>query len=146
MIKGSWILVSFGLLFGSSVWSDTITTTDHLSVNGSLVNMSDGILTLNSRFNSGTRTLQIQKTAVQSIEFNSTTFNPGAPPKVLGIGPARDGPTAPAKVNSGDVVVLRGNQRRDCKSLNIDADMVRCGTKNNEFSRKVVLRILVGAR
>jgi hypothetical protein len=139
------------LLIPVSAWSDTITTKDHLSVSGSLVGMSNGIITLNARFSSETKMLQIPIASVESIEFNSMTYNPGAPPKVLGVGPPQSHVTEPAEVIAGDLVVLRGDDRRACKLLSIDADRVYCDTKDsksgsNSFGRSVVLRIQLGAK
>jgi hypothetical protein len=45
------------LLVSIPSWSDTITNKDNLSVSGSLVGMSGGVITLNARFASGTKML-----------------------------------------------------------------------------------------
>jgi hypothetical protein len=146
MTRSLWRAVLLGLLAGATVWPDTVTTTDQLSVNGSLVRLKDGVIALEARFNSGTRTVQVQITAVESIEFNATTFNPGAPPKVLGIGPPRGGATAHPEAIAKDIIVLRGGERDDCKLLSIDADAVYCGGKHPKTHRRMtVLRIRVGA-
>jgi hypothetical protein len=118
-------------------------------VNGSLKQMTGGVITLQAAFSSGTKTLTIQMSAVDGIGFNSTTFNPGAPPKVLGIGPPK-GKAASQDASASDVIVLRGGERKDCQLLSIDAETVHCAGKGKEkgadYNRRVVLRILVGAQ
>ena len=93
---------------------------------------------------------------VESIEFNSVAFNPGAPPQAYGLGPgvspAR--PAAPKQTVVNDAIELRGSggERQPCKVINIDENLVRCEVasggkdkgKPTEYSRRVVLRILVG--
>ncbi|HEY7337109.1 MAG TPA: hypothetical protein VH639_19605 [Bryobacteraceae bacterium] len=146
--------VTFLLVVGTAAaaFSDTVTTTDHLSVNGSLKQMANGVIALDAVFSSGTKTLSIQMSAVDNIGFNATTFNPGAPPTVLRIGPSKG--AAPRGEAASDVIVLRGGQRRDCRLLSIDADTVHCAgnagakgkEKGGDYNRRTVLRILVGAR
>jgi hypothetical protein len=143
--KFSAVLLAFFAL-RSPGWSDTVTTTDHLSLNGSVKKMSDGIITLEARFNSGTRTIAVKIAAVDTIEFNATTFNPGAPPNVLGIGPPREGNSAAPETTAKDTIVLRGNERRDCQLVSIDADSVYCKGEHTPYSRRVVLRIVVGSK
>jgi hypothetical protein len=145
------LLLTVTLLIGVPAWSDTITTKDHLSVSGSLVGMAGGVITLNARFSSGTKSLQFPIDSVQTIDFNSMTYNPGAPPKVLGVGPAQRRGTVPAEVIPEDMIVLRGDDRRACKLLSIDADRVYCDPKDNKsgsgsYGRSVVLRIQLGAK
>jgi hypothetical protein len=145
------LAVAGTLLIGVPAWSDTVTTKTNLSVSGSLVGMSDGVITLNSRFSSGTRALQFSIDSLQSIEFNSMTYNPGAPPKVLGIGPAQNQAPAPDEVVAADVIVLRGNDRRPCKLMRIDVNRVYCDPKDSKspsssYGRSVVLRIVLGAK
>ena len=125
--------------------ADTVTTTDHLSVNGNLKQMSGGVITLDASYGAGTKTLSIQLSAVDAIGFNSTTFNPGNPPKVLAIGPPKGSPRSPQDAAAMDTVVLRGNQRKDCMLLSIDANTIRCAGKGGDYNRRTVLRILIGA-
>jgi hypothetical protein len=125
--------------------ADTIMTTEHLSVNGNLKQMSGGVITLDASYAAGTRTLSIQLSAVDSIGFNSTTFNPGQPPKELRISPRKGSTPASQEAAAMVTVVLRGNQSKDCKLLSVDADTVHCAGKGGDYSRRTVLRILVGA-
>lgn len=147
MISSKWSATLLVLLaLRSPARSDTLTTTDHLNVNGFLKKMSDGIITLEARFNSGTKTIEVKIAAVDTIEFNATTFNPGAPPKVLGIAPPRESNSIPPEESARDTIVLRGGQRKGCQLLSIDPDTVHCRGEKDGYSRRVVLRILVGSR
>ncbi|MGA9133441.1 MAG: hypothetical protein WB384_15675, partial [Candidatus Sulfotelmatobacter sp.] len=69
---------------------DTITTKDNLSINGSLVEMSNGVLKLKVRYPSKSKEVWIGVEVLQSIEFNHQTFNTGPPPKIQGFGPPSD--------------------------------------------------------
>ena len=149
MTRTIWSTTLLALWAAAAAYSDTVTTIDHLSVNGSIKQVAGGVITLQAAFSSGTKTLTIQMSAVDSIGFNSTTFNPGAPPKVLGIGPAK-GKAASEEASASDIIVLRGGDRKDCELLGIDAETVHCAGKGKEkggdYNRRTVLRILVGAR
>jgi hypothetical protein len=125
---------------------DTVTRTDGLSINGSIVEMSNGVLTLDAWFSSGEQRMPIPIKYIQSIEFNSDTRNFGAPPKVLGIGPPAGQETPPKEPLSGDVIVFRGGARQPCILVRIDADRVHCGPKETPYGRITVLRIMVGSR
>jgi hypothetical protein len=131
----------FALVSAVSAFPDTVTKTDHLSVNGSLKQMSSGVITLEAQFGSGTKTLLISINEVESIEFNNTTFNPGAPPKALGITPP---PSTSKLAFAADQLILRGNQRKGCKLIGIDQQYVHCAVKGEDYARKVTLRIQVG--
>ena len=148
--------VVVGLLMLPSSYGDTVTTRDHLSVNGVLTQMSEGTITLAARYATGSKTLMIPMSQVESIEFNSTAFNPGAPSKAPGLGPGnsrtpRPAPRKEAIVN--DAVELRGakGERQQCKVISIDKDIVQCEAsgaidrgKQSQFARRIVVRILVG--
>jgi hypothetical protein len=149
--------VGLGLLMFPSSYGDTVTTFDHLSVNGVLTNMSDGTITLEARYASGLKILMIPMSTVESIEFNSTAFNPGAPPKPYGLGPGNSStpqPQPPKQPIVRDAIVLRGanGERQPCKVLSIDENIVHCEAasgetdkgKPSQFARRIVLRILVG--
>ena len=146
-------LVVPGLLAATLGYADTVTTIDHLSVNGVLKKMTEGTITLEARFGSGPKTLNIPMAMVESIEFNSVAFNPGAPPQAYGLGPGASPaprPAAPKQTVVTDAVELRGSggERQPCKLISIDENLVHCEAKDkgkpSEYSRRIVLRILVG--
>jgi hypothetical protein len=120
---------------------DTVTKTDHTSVNGSLIQMSGGTVTLQARFGTSTQTVSIAMGEVGAIEFNQTTYNPGAPPKAL-----NSASSVPKPATTADVLVLRGGQRKDCDLISIDQRTVHCAGKNADSTRNVTLRILVNVR
>jgi hypothetical protein len=76
------------------------------------------------------------------IDLNSTTYNPSAPPRTMGLesGDAEDG--HPAQPSPGDVVVLRGNISKPCKLIGIDATAVHC--EGGDYPRSRALYILLG--
>jgi hypothetical protein len=119
---------------------DTVTMNNHVSVNGNLKQVSSGVITLDAGFPAGTKTLSIPLSAVDTIGFNSTTANPGAPPKALTTGASPGGGAADVTV-----VLRAGGQRKDCKLQSIDANAIHCAAKGGDYNRKTVLRILVGA-
>ena len=148
---------ALGLLMLASGYADSVTTLDHLSVNGVLTKMAGGTITLEARYAAGPKTLTIPMSAVETIEFNSVAFNPGAPPKAYGLGPG-ESPTqrapAPKPDVAADAVELRGGngERQPCKVASIDEGVVHCEAaasgkdkgKPVEYPRRTVLRILVG--
>ena len=135
------------LFTSAPAYPDTVTMTNHLSVNGVVKQMENRIILLDAKFREGTKSLTVYMSEVESIEFNSTTFNPGAPPKVLTIGRPSDSklPVDPHRL-AGDTLVLRGGARKECKLHFIDPQVVRCEGKNNDYSRKSVLKIFIGVR
>jgi len=73
-------------------YADTVTVftkTGHASINGHLVKMAEGTITLEAGYASGMVTRVIPLSTVESIEFNSTTFNSGPPSKGSGSRPGR---------------------------------------------------------
>jgi hypothetical protein len=147
---------ALSLLTLAAVSADTVTTADHLSVNGVLSRMAQGTITIEARYASGPKTLMIPMSMVESIEFNSIAFNPGAPPKAYGLGPGGGGgggsQSASKQAVATDAVELRGSsgERQLCKVASIDEGIVHCeavaGAKGKpaEYPRRIVLRILVG--
>jgi hypothetical protein len=146
-----------GLLTLASGYADTVTTLDHLSVNGVLSQMSGGTITLEARYSSGPRTRTILMSTVETIEFNSTAFNPPAPSKAPGVGPGvptAPRPALPKQPVVTDAVELRGGsgERQPCKVVSIDENLVHCEPASSgkdkgkaiEYPRRNVLRILVG--
>jgi hypothetical protein len=148
---------ALGFLMLGCGYADSVTTLDHLSVNGVLTKMAGGTITLEARYAAGPKTLTIPMSAVETIEFNSVAFNPGAPPKAYGLGPgespAQRAP-APKPAVVADAVELRGGngERQPCKVASIDEGVVHCEAaasgkdkgKPVEYPRRTVLRILVG--
>jgi|SRR5579872_3415161 len=134
------------LLTPRSALPDTITMNDSLSIRGALLGMSNGRLRMKSRFPSGEKEVWVQTKDVQSIEFNSNTFNPGPPPKILGFGPPSPSQEAQKESPVEDVIVLRGGLRQSCILLGIDADRVHCGPKDTGYNRNTVLRIVFGSK
>src|ERR1039458_2004562 len=131
----------FALFAAASAFPDTISKTDHLSVNGSLTNMSDGVITLEAEFASGSKTpllktLHIPIREVESIEFNDTTFNSGAPQKSLGITPL---PATPKRTpGAADQVLLRGGLHKDCKLTGIDQESIQCDGKDADYIKRKI--------
>ena len=143
-------------LTATPCFADSVTTVDHLTVNGVLTAMSEGKITLEAHYASGTKTLTILLSNVETIEFNTLAFNPGPPPKTLGLGPGTSTathPAGPAQPTAGDTLEFRGSngQRQPCRLISIDAYKVYCETpttgkkadKPIEFPRQMVLRVLV---
>jgi hypothetical protein len=140
-IQGLPLLAALGL---SLLRADTITTRDHLSFNGSLIKMASDEITIVARYASGEKRFPIEKTDVEIIEFNGTTFNSGAPPRAIGIGPPlKAGKTPVSPPEATDTIVLRGAQRRACKLIGIDQQLVHCAGKEGDYSRRIVLRIIL---
>lgn len=138
-VHSSWAIL-LTLLICRSARSDTITMKDNLSVNCSVVGMSNGVLTVKAQFSSKEKDVQIPIRDVQSIEFNLLTSNPGPPPKVLGIGPPADLPL------TGAVIVLRGGGRESCDLVSIDAARVHCNPNDKTRGRSTILRIVFGSQ
>ena len=78
-----WIYaILLALLTSKFAQSDTVLRKDNLSINGSLIGMANGVIKIMARFSSEEKEVWISVGDAQSIEFNSLTFNPGAPPKI----------------------------------------------------------------
>lgn len=111
--------------------ADTITSRDSRSWNGNLLQLKNGVLTLAAHFPSGAPvSLQFGPNTLRSIEFNSTTFNPGAVPKL-------------APVNGGSVsgtIYLRDKSGHKCGNITIDAQNVACSA--GSWPRSNVMRII----
>jgi hypothetical protein len=136
-----WITIA-PLFFAAMVFGDTVTTTDNLSVYGTIKNITLATITVEGVFQQGTETYVIAREKVARIDLNSTTYNPGAPPKTLGLGPGdgKKGPTAQPLPD--DTIVLRGNASDPCKLLAIDENAVHC--EQAVYPRSRALYILVG--
>lgn len=124
---------------------DTITTTDGSSVNGSILGIADGVVKIQSRFPSKTKEIWIPLKEIQNIEFNSQTFNPGAPPQIQGFGPSGNQDNQQKSNSTGEVIVLRGGERKPCNLVDIDANAVHCGPHDTVYPRNKVLRIVFGS-
>jgi hypothetical protein len=144
-MKSRWVCAIFLMLVVCrSARPDTIITTDGSSVNGSILGVANGVVKIQSRFPSKTKEIWVPLKNVQSIEFNSQTFNPGAPPEIQGFGPG--GPQDSQKSNrTGEVIVLRGGERQPCNLVDLDADAVHCGPRDTFYPRSKVLRIVFGS-
>lgn len=133
----------------SMLHADTITTRGKVSVNGTLVKMADGELTVVASYKSEKKTLIIKKADVAIIEFNETTSNSEPPSKAIGLGPPlkESKPTTPPPEVPGTIVLWVGMQRRACNLIGIDEKSVHCAEKDGNYSRDEVLRIvLAGAK
>lgn len=140
-----WYVIALILLSCGAARPDTVTMKDSVSINGSLLAMSNGVITIKVRFPSEDREARIPVEDIQSIEFNSLTFNPTAPPKIQGFGPP-DGQNALQKEPPAEgVIVLRGGARQPCILVGIDANRVHCDPKDTGYSRNAVLRIVFGS-
>ena len=139
-------IIVFALLGCGSARPDTITTKDNLSINGSLLEMSNGLLTIKARFSSKEKEVRVPVNDIQSIEFNLLTSNPGAPPKILGIGPPADQNALQGEPPFGGVIVLRGGERQPCDLVSIDAERVHCNPNDKTHDRSAILLIVFGSR
>src|SRR5215510_4612507 len=92
------------------VLADSVTTSDNLTLFGRIDRFDRTEAKLTARFPSEkgiqTREVIISRGNILRIEFNATTFNPGAPPP--GVRPAQTAPAPPTA--GGDIIVLRGGQ------------------------------------
>ena len=138
--------IILALLTCQSALPDTIVTTENLSINGSIVGMLNGVLTIKARFSSKEKEVWIPVRDIRTIEFNSLTFNAGAPPKILGFGPPTGQDVPQKEPPAGDVIVLRGGTRQSCILVGIDFDRVHCNPNDTGYSRNVVLRIVLGSK
>jgi hypothetical protein len=148
-----WRSVFLAVLLSALARPDTVTKIDHSSVNGSLTKMSGDVITWEARYPGGPQTQQIAMSEVASIEFNDTTFNPGAPPAPLGIAPpkpqkGKSATTTRARPQtvSPDTLILRGGMRKSCQVTTIDQQFVHCAGKGLDFPRATTLLVLVSAR
>jgi hypothetical protein len=145
-IPASWGWFAIMPLFATALaYCDTVTTTDNLSVYGTIQEVTATTITLEGTFKLGTKSYTIPRAKVTRIDLNSTVFNPGAPPKTLGLGPGDDekGPPLQAQQPSqGDTIVLRGNTAKPCKLMAIDASTVHC--EGSDYPRSRALYILIG--
>jgi hypothetical protein len=134
-------------LFAASALADTITTTEHLSINGYITQISSGVIELSvqARAIDKKETRWIPLNKVETIEFNSMTFNPGGPPLLFGIKPAAPAqPKAQAPPVPAGTIVIRGGSRQPCKLVNVDGAKVVCQEK--PYTRQTVVRIVVGGQ
>jgi hypothetical protein len=150
------LLAMFSAAFGyadSVTWIDRTSTgsiTDR-TLNGRLIKIEEGKLSLEARFASGPKAYEIPVSQVRRIEFTNIFFNPGAPPQVsaLGEGPKAPSSTTPTRALVAYAIELRGSggELVPCKVLSIDEMTVRCEAKGkakpNEYLRTQVLRIIV---
>jgi hypothetical protein len=134
---------AIGVFAASPGCCDTITTVDNLSVHGIIREVTDTTITLEGTFEAGTKSYTTPRDRVVRIDLNSTVYNPGAPPRTLGLGPDK-GKQATVAALPRDTIVLKGSTSKPCKLLAIDASAVRCEGSN--YPRFVVLSVLIGRR
>jgi len=134
--------IALALVTCGAARPDTITTKDSLSINGSLTEMSNGVVKIKARFPSAKKEVWIPVTDIQSIEFNLLTFNPGAPPKIMGFGGPGNQVAPQGAPPARGVIVLRGGTRQPCILAGIDEDLVHCSPKDAGYARGAVLRIV----
>jgi hypothetical protein len=135
-----WLTVP--LLATAFAYGDTVTTTDNLSIYGTIKEVTATTITLEGTFRLGTKSYTIPREKVTRIDLNSSVFNPGAPPRTLGLGPNDNQKAAPPQPAQGDTIVLRGNLQHPCKLLAIDASAVHCA--GSDYPRSRALYILLG--
>jgi hypothetical protein len=117
--------------------ADTIVTKDRVSINGKFKKMVEGEITLVAGYDSGDKTLTVRKTDIAIIEFNSSTYNSGAPKPAIGLGPPlKGGGSSDFPSEKSDTIVLwLGMQHRPCKLIGIDGQHVQCGGKSGNYDR-----------
>jgi hypothetical protein len=130
------------LLAATVAYCDTVTTTDNLSVYGTIKEVTASTITLEGTFRSGTKSYTIPRDKVRRIDLNSTVYNPIAPPKTLGLGPGEGKKAPQLEPSQQDTVFLRGNTPKPCKLVAIDASAVHC--EGSDYSRTIALYVLVG--
>jgi hypothetical protein len=115
--------------------ADTVTSRDSRSWNGSVLQLKGGVLALSAHFPSGAPvSLQFGPNSLRAIEFNPTTFNPGAAPKLAGVsGGALTG-----------TIYLRDKSGHKCGNITIDAQTVACSA--GSWPRANTLRIIFDAQ
>ena len=110
--------------------ADTVTTRDSSSWNGS-VTIAGGVLKLMAIFPAGKLTLQFGANYLRAIEFNTTTYNPGADPtKLL--------PKPNGGLFRGTIYMLNKTNQK-CANITVDAGHVSCDGKPYQG----VIRILI---
>jgi len=113
--------------------ADSVTSRDSRSWNGKAL-LQNGVLTLSASFPGGAASLQFGPNTLRAIEFNPTTFNPGAAPKL-------------APVSGGSLsgtIYLRDKSGHQCAKIAIDANTVSCSA--GSWPRPNVLRIIFAAQ
>ncbi len=139
----TYILLTF---FAIPAFGDTLTTRDNVSVNGKLIEMKEGVVRLETHSPKGTETRYIMVDKIATIEFNSAIYNSATPPKIFGLAPPSRSASVQKSPTPADTVVLRGNERKECKLESITSAAVVCEGKDNEYSRILVIRIQVVPR
>jgi hypothetical protein len=143
-------LYRIGILAGflsSLLPGGTVTTKDHWSVNGTVLEMQGDEILILAGYSSGEKKQSIKAADVAIIDFEGPTYNSGPPDRTPGIGPAKQAAAvkaaAPSKTagSRGDVVILKGGKTQPpCKVTSIDSRYVHCS--GTDFERASVYRIL----
>jgi hypothetical protein len=140
------------LLLAYPAGADTLTMNDHRSINGAVVEMAAGVILFQVGFlvrgSVVTSDARVPVGSLESIEFNSTLVNEGAPDRVPGIGPPSVAKSSSAIPQAPpDTIVLRSGEFRVCRLVRIDKAIIKCEDgPANEYPRAIVMRILVGAK
>jgi hypothetical protein len=138
MVRVSTLTIGVIALAALTAEADTVTTRDSRSWNGNVTNTQGGILTLNATFPSGMQTLLFGAAYIRAIEFNTTTYNPGANP--LKLLPKPDGGQL-----RGAVYMRNKTPPHKCAmDITIDGTHVNCDGQS--LDRQNVMRVLVAAQ
>jgi len=127
--------------------ADSVDTTDKLIVFGHIERMDQTELTITASFPSpkgvASKELKIPRSQVVKIEFNLTTFNPGGPPAIGALPPAKSR-AVPAPVGQDFAVMVDGHHQ-PCDGATIDIQQhLHCGKE--EFPKSAVIRIFLATQ
>ena len=130
------VLITFAALAAKA---DTVTTRDSSSWNGTVIQIEGGVLQLKAAFPTGTPTLNFGANYLRSVEFNTTTYNPGAnPTKLL--------PKANGKPFSGTVYMVKAQQPQNCTNITIFVGSGHLLCDGQSLDLKNVIRLLINTQ
>lgn len=135
MVKmGTW-KIGVIVLAALAAKADTITTMDLRVWYGNVIEIKDGVLSLQATFPKSGAVLKFGAASIQTIEFNPIRYNPGAVPTL---------PKAIGGMLSG-TVYTQDRKPHKCANITCDSRNVNCeGQKPETLPRQNVLRILIG--
>jgi hypothetical protein len=138
MVRVSALTIGVIALAALAAEADTVTTRDSRSWNGNVTNIQGGILTLNATFPSGVQKLLFGAGYIRAIEFNRTTYNPGANPlKLL---------QKPEGRQLRGTVYMRDKTRPHKCAMDITIDGTHVNCDGQSLDRQNVMGILVDAQ